>query len=240
VVECDSFSDYSDFKYTCNVGRKNNSNNDNSLITAVKTKHANGKTDDDVKGIYSPHGKINFIPKDLTKFFKNIEYIWIGGTDIKIIRKDDLKEFWPNLKILVLSSNKIKHIETGAFDGMENLVRLELNNNPCTSNQDVARNRSKVLDLIRNVEVKCKSLEISTTTKTPKVSSTTTVNPMKTEISLLKLNLSTTLEILKSKNEEIKKLKDEITNIQSNAAELKHENQNCTKVDEDFKKFHKI
>lgn len=170
VIECETFFEYRDFDYTCDVGneRINTSSNDTEIIQIIG-EHKEGKINDDVKGIYSPNGRINFIPKDLTKFFTNIEHVWIGGADIEVITKEDFKKLGKNLKTLVLSSNKIKHIENGAFDGMENLIWLELIENPCTSKQDFVRgDRSKVLDLIRSVESKCKDPHLLTTT--PKTS----------------------------------------------------------------------
>jgi hypothetical protein len=61
-----------------------------------------------------------------------------------------------------LSSNKIKHIETGAFDEMENLVWLDLTKNPCTSSEHFAQEDHSIPEIIQSVEEKfCKDSSLS-------------------------------------------------------------------------------
>lgn len=237
VIECETFFTYRDFDYTCDVGnRRYNVSGSDTEITEIRGEHKIGKTDDDVKGIYSPNGRINFIPKDLIKFFKNIEHVWIGGTNIEVVTKEDFLKIGKNLKTIVLSSNKIKHIETGAFEGMENLTMLDLTENPCTSNEHIAReDHSKVLELIQSVEEKCKDPSLIATT--PRL-----IHPQdvfEEEITALSSNLTSTLKILKSKDADakIQELQEENLTIKTENLKYQEEIKILSKNDENLKEF---
>lgn len=149
-------------------------------ITGVRGYHLSEKTNDDVKYFLSANKKVNFFPRNLTNFFKNIETVYIHNTDIKEITKSDLEPFgnnlinlWihnsnelaliesdlffynRNLVEIYLSTNKIKHVQNGAFNGLEKLTRFEIHENPCTTVADTST-KSPIITIIRNIEANCK------------------------------------------------------------------------------------
>jgi hypothetical protein len=126
--------------------------------------------------------KVNYFPRGLTKFFKNLEIVYIYNGNLQEVSKNDLKEFGENLKKLLLDhneirviegdlfefspnlndidlrSNKIVHIDLEAFDKLDELKSLHMEKNSCTSDdKKVVYGRSEVLELIRDVEKSCKN-----------------------------------------------------------------------------------
>lgn len=153
-------------------------------IFEVRGQHRKGKSNDDVTQFFSYEDEINFLPRGLTKFFKNIEKIFFRHASLQEIKKYDLKEFSDKLKVLDLayneirviekiffkfnrnlmqidlSFNKIFHIDSGAFRGLEKLQKLDLTSNPCTITKDFVLNDTQaVLKLITKVEKFCNSSE---------------------------------------------------------------------------------
>lgn len=153
---------------------------DDRIVTEIRGQHLNEKTRDDIKFFSSYEKKVNFFPRSLTKVFKNIERVKIYGANLREITKDDLEQFGDKLKSLWLynnkieviegdlfsfnknleeihiGTNKIKHIQSGAFNSLEKLLELHLQSNPCTSGDDWAESRHKMLQVIRRVDQKCK------------------------------------------------------------------------------------
>lgn len=82
-----------------------------------------------------------------------MKFFDLSFNDIEII-KSDLFEFNENLIKIVLDYNKIKHVENGAFEALNNLNFLWFSSNPCISSK--ANNRDEVLTQIQNIERKCK------------------------------------------------------------------------------------
>lgn len=178
-LECD-YNNYATLGYCCVVKNSEliTSKNDRQ-ITEIKAQNLLHSSDD-VTCFYASGVKINFFPRGLTKFFKNISNIQIWSANLQEISKDDLKEFGENLKkfdvlnneIKVIKSdlfeynrnlvgigfhrNKINKIEAGAFSGLDKIHTLELSSNPCTSDSDSADFEPlKVPEIIKNVEEKC-------------------------------------------------------------------------------------
>lgn len=169
--------------YRCNVQTAVlTTSKDCREITKIRGYHLSGKTNDDVKEIGLNNKTINFLPRGITKFFKNMEIIHFYNSNLKEVTKYDLKEFGnrltrlylynslieviesdlfiynQNLQTIYLANNKIKHIENGAFDRLQKVTRLELQNNPCTSSSDTmsSGDRTKLMTIITSVESKCK------------------------------------------------------------------------------------
>jgi hypothetical protein len=157
-------------------------------ISEVQGQHLEEKNNDDVKGFDSSFKTINFFPRGLTKVFKNIDSVWIHKGGLKEISKDDLEQFGekltelklgynelkviegdlfvftPNLIWLDLKNNKIVHIDSGAFGGLENLGFLFLDDNPCTLTMQTTDADPK--PVAREVEKSCKDLNRVTTEST--------------------------------------------------------------------------
>lgn len=155
-------------------------------ISKVKGEHKREKNDNDVTVFTSFGNTINFFPRCLTKFFKNINYIRISNANLTEISKEDLKDFNENLKTLKLSynqieaidgdlfeynpnlgeidfnMNKIVQIDTRAFSGIKNIKLLELSANPCTKELDSLSDDPS--GVIFEVKYLCKNLnQIATT-----------------------------------------------------------------------------
>lgn len=153
---------------------------DDRIINEIRGQHLMEKTRDDVKFFNSYEKKVNFFPRDLTKLFKNVERVKIYGANLREITKDDLEQFglklkslWlynnkidviesdtfsfnKNLEEIHIGTNKIKHIQNGAFRGLDKLLELHLQSNPCTTGDDWADSRHKMIQVIKRVNDKCK------------------------------------------------------------------------------------
>lgn len=155
---------------------------DDRTVTEVNAVHEEGKTNKDVKDFSSFDENLNFFPLKIAKFFTNLESFKITRGGLKEISGNDLKQFGEKLKkislegneiqkieknlfesnknieMILMGENKIEKIEKGSFDGLEKLMKLSLEDNPCTSDSDRAMNdRDAVKYLIEEIEEKCKS-----------------------------------------------------------------------------------
>lgn len=159
------------------------SSNDDREITEVEGQHLQGKSNSDVKAFYSNGNTVNYFPRGLTKFFKNIEKVQIAYGNLKEISKEDLKEFGDKLKVLIFQSNEIKIIDadlfifnrnlehisfavnnikqigSGAFNGLQKLVKLELRENSCIFDSAEIMDPSNIAEIIKEVDEKCKIKE---------------------------------------------------------------------------------
>jgi hypothetical protein len=224
------------------------SSKDDREIFEVRGQHMSGKNNDDVKTFYCKDKKVNFFPRNITKFFPNIATIFINWADLQEIQKEDLKPFgrklknlWlgsnkirviegdlfyfsPNLERIDLSRNKIIHIDSRAFDVLEKLHSLWVNTNPCTSNDNQAwYNHSKVLQIIGDVE-KCKDPNrflmkiLPSEEKIEKVS--TQISKLMLEISNFATKLTETIEELeKNVKTSIEELKNLNSKIEENLSQ---------------------
>lgn len=142
------------YGYSCLIKSLEISSKFDRTIDKVTGNHQNRKNNTDVK-FFESRGKIlNYLPKNLDKFFKNIEAMYIWSSNLKEITNSDLKPFlnlkflylWdndiqilksdlfknnPKIKLLYLSKNKIKKVEKGIFDNLLQLEELDFENNDC-------------------------------------------------------------------------------------------------------------
>lgn len=164
-------------EYECFIDSLEIHSRDNRNITQVTGAHAIGKSNDNVNGIRALHANIEFFPRGLEKFFKNLEYfhIWqsnlteITGDDLKPFRRlkkfdafdneiekieDDLFDFTPHLEFISLASNQIWKVENGTFDGLKSLRKLDFDKNVCYVGDD---DEEKLQELIDEIEDKCEN-----------------------------------------------------------------------------------
>jgi hypothetical protein len=94
-------------------------------VTFVSGTHASGKTNDQVLGMWIRDQSVDFIPRDITKHFKNIHSIAIGRTKLKSITKEDLRQF-PSLRLLHLESNPIEVLDGDLLTFIPKVERVNI------------------------------------------------------------------------------------------------------------------
>lgn len=119
-------------QYQCKVGNISVESPEVS-IDAVNGTHLPGKSNDDVKVIalyLSPN--MIFLPKDLEKFFPNIEGIVVAFSGLSEITENDLKPF-QYLKVLHLLNNRIKVFDAKNFKFNPDLKHIFIQNDTLQS-----------------------------------------------------------------------------------------------------------
>jgi Leucine rich repeat len=151
-------------------------NNTNRAVTGVSQNHLSGKSDSDVKGITFNNQPMNFIPRNLSKYFKNIQGLEIQSASLKAVSKDDLQQF-PDLRLIYFYNNLLKTLEDDLFSYNPKLQHINFSTNKITKvgpnllgslkclrqaefscniciDQN-AQTPSEIFDLTRNVAMKC-------------------------------------------------------------------------------------
>lgn len=174
--------------YTCDVQSYSILAEDDHEITKLSGRHRRGKSNEDVT-VFLSNGKIvNYFPKNIKKYFNNVQKILISAANISRLTKQDLQPFGsqlkyflfadnkleevpkdlfdytPNIEHLQLQTNLIKFVEDGAFSKLQQLKFLYFQVNPCHSGY-AENDRKAVVKLIREIEGKCKELPPTTTEK---------------------------------------------------------------------------
>jgi hypothetical protein len=208
-------------------------------VSEVQGHHLSQNTASNVIYFECSARTVFFFPRGLTKFFRNIERIHFGSGHLKKITKEDLMQFGdrlkrldirsndfeyvegdlfdfnPNLELIILYDNKIKHFDYETFTGLQKLKTLELHSNPCTVWADhVSQDRSKVLQLILDINAKCKDLSLANFILSKKVSQ----------------QISSLAKLVETQNEKIQNLEVKF-NLQNLEVERKIENF-CKKTEE--------
>jgi hypothetical protein len=145
-------------------------------VTGVSENHSPGKGNIDVKGLGITGQQIGFVPKDIKRFFPNLESFMIQSAGIREISAEDIEGF-PKLRELHLygnpitqvsnnlfaktplvesisfNQNPIQHSSQNVFDHLVNLKRLYLSGSDCLD--ESAYNRTEVVKLVRKIKVFC-------------------------------------------------------------------------------------
>lgn len=201
--------------------------------------HEAGKSTDNVTVFWNNGIITDFFPRNIKKFFKNVQKIlfidadlsaltkfdlqpfgdqltaiWLHRNNIEII-EGDLFEFTPNIEWIQLSNNKIKVVGLGAFSNLKKLTRLQFTGNFCHSGSTVT-DHSALIILVSTIERKCIDLR-STTTTTEVPTTTTTEKDLTEEIAKLKNDHKKTIDELNAeteiKNAQLEKLQLEVKNL---------------------------
>lgn len=98
---------------------------DNRQISKVHGQNLFGNANNDVKLFLAKNKLMNFFPRHLTYFFKNLELDEIYYGNLKKITKQDLKEFGDKIKNLNLHNNDIEVLEENLFQFNNNLVEIQ-------------------------------------------------------------------------------------------------------------------
>lgn len=88
---------------------------DTSMITSVSGTHSTGKDNDDIRGLSIVSKIVNFFPKGIEIFFKNIQILHIYSSNLQEITQSDISVF-PKLIFLHLTYNNLKVLEQGLLD----------------------------------------------------------------------------------------------------------------------------
>lgn len=176
IIHCD-YKDGSTYGYKCDISYLQIISKDDRNITGITGSHKIGKSNADVKFLHSNAKIINFFPKNIENFFKNLETIWINnakmqeisGEDLKVFTKlkrfslgyneievlsSDVFKFNGNLEWIDVESNRIKHVETGALSSLKSLKEMYFHGNACHFGG--AGNRNSTILLVNEIERKCK------------------------------------------------------------------------------------
>jgi Leucine-rich repeat (LRR) protein len=140
--------------YSCIVQQSLSVTSPDIEITSVRGGHMSDKNDDSVKAFIADDKYIQYIPRNLAKFFKNLlaikinrgylvelspevfaempqlRYLDFDKNSIEIL-ETDLFKFNPRLQRIWLEKNKIKGIDGQLFDGMTALDDVDLSENKC-------------------------------------------------------------------------------------------------------------
>mgnify|MGYP006385010691 FL=1 len=79
--------------YQCYVQSMTFSSKDDRSLTNITGFNQFNKTDSDVTSFIIAGKHVNFFPRSITKFFKNIQHVSIGFTYIEKLTKYDLQQF---------------------------------------------------------------------------------------------------------------------------------------------------
>ncbi|XP_070500481.1 uncharacterized protein [Chironomus tepperi] len=126
-IECeykiDNFYKFGDPYFCKAISLPNITTYESAQITSIAGTHSDLKSNDDVTGFYSVYKILQYFPRNLEKFFTNLELIFIEFAELKEIHQADLKPF-PKLIYLSLCYNSIEVLESGVFDANPNLEIL--------------------------------------------------------------------------------------------------------------------
>jgi hypothetical protein len=88
---------------------------ESASINSISGTHLSGLNNSDVDGFYVEYKTINYFPRGLDHFFKNLKAIEIYKSKLREIHQEDLKPF-PRLVELILHYNLLEVLEEGLFD----------------------------------------------------------------------------------------------------------------------------
>jgi hypothetical protein len=105
---------------------------DDRQVVGVSKNHLAGKNDDDVRGIVINNQEMNFLPKGIELFFKNIRAIHTPYSKLKAITSDDLKGF-PELEVASFPVNQVQFLDGDLFIHNPKLQYFDFDNNQITN-----------------------------------------------------------------------------------------------------------
>jgi len=164
-----------DSVYQCQISKNLNINSpEDAVIANVSGTHMSGKTNDDVLAFHADTKIIEYFPKGLERFFKNLKVFHMPRNQIKQITQSDLKPFpnliylevhennikiledglfnnHPNMKVVWFNVNKIFHVGKNVFNNMNKITYLGFGSNQCV-NTNVESNAAKVIELVESLK----------------------------------------------------------------------------------------
>lgn len=145
-------------------------------------------TNSEVEGVKFEVHQMKFFPQSITKTFPNLIVIYINDGTLSEIHQADLQpfpqlryldlfenylevieadlfKFNKNLKLIWLSNNRIRLVDPNVFNHLTKLNFLYMMDNDCIQQSET--NRTGVLKLIENVNLKCSVSSVKTSTVKP-------------------------------------------------------------------------
>ena len=113
VTFCAKFSALHQNYYTCNLSALKFTER-NQKIEVIKTKHAEGKQNGDVKAVRILDSSVVYLPVNIMEQFNNVVLLSIKRCGLEKISRQDLKSF-VSLEELYLSENKIEALSHDLF-----------------------------------------------------------------------------------------------------------------------------
>lgn len=118
-----------DYGYNCRVQNQLKVSQPNTQITNVTGTHLKWTKNSQVERLlFSSNTQMSFIPIGYSKFFVNLNNIWIEGSPIETITKTDF-EAPGNINILGVVKTHLKFIDNEIFSDLVELEQLYLRNN---------------------------------------------------------------------------------------------------------------
>lgn len=115
--------------YTCEVYAIESICVCDHVVTEIFGNHIGGRSNDDVVSFYSYYNQLNFFPRNLHRFFKNLKQIKIYHGGITKISQEDFAPFGSNLEVVNLAYNQIEVIEENTFKFNPNITEINLEGN---------------------------------------------------------------------------------------------------------------
>ncbi|KAG5667121.1 hypothetical protein PVAND_015120 [Polypedilum vanderplanki] len=163
--------------YMCTLQGNYSITTKNESVTNVIGEHKLFKNNNYVLALWMLYLEMFYLPIDITKRFRHIAGLTINHSQLKEIHKSDLEPFYKlrelyligneieiieanlfefnkRLELLWIDGNKIKRIQTGAFNGLEKLKYLNVREEKCMLKK-VQYDHHAVLKLIEMIERKC-------------------------------------------------------------------------------------
>lgn len=214
-------------------------------LTIDAIQDANGMTSNDVKGLYlNEIPNVKFFPQKLENIFKNLTFIQVTRAGLEEITQEDLKPFtelrrldlhsnsitvikngvfYYSQKItsILLNANKISHIGYNAFDGLNQLIYLDLSSNQCKNSLIRASTRPAVLEVIKQL----KSFDCASGDALP--SFPNILNDLNEQYQLMRWKINENADLNEN---HLKIIEDSITKVNTEIETLTLENQNLNQL----------
>lgn len=174
-------------RYACTARVINSSS---ESLESVTGSHETGKSNEDVKYLFIIDQFLKNFPGGIVDFFKNVDaldirqsalisisandlrpfpsllYLDLHGNELTSI-DEDLFKYTPNLKLVSLFRNQIRHIGRNFVNNLNSLVVLYPHRNPCIPVEMYAEGRAQVLKLAAQLLVLCPPLVVTAITTRP-------------------------------------------------------------------------
>lgn len=118
---------YVDNAYVCDARVLIFSSND-SVIFAVTQNHLYNRTNDNVNALQITNQRLVSVPKQITKFYQNVQALYLRNNSLTHISSAELQPF-PFLTHLTLWDNKLQVLDGDLFKFTPNIQLIDFDNN---------------------------------------------------------------------------------------------------------------